>query len=112
MTDTKHKPVSLFTGDILRPAILASFAKLDPRIQIRNPVMFVVELTAIIATGAWIKQIAGGAPLGGGHEATWFTVTVAVWLWLTVVFANLAEALAEGRGKAQADALRTMRSPR
>ncbi len=109
MTD-KNQPVSLFTGDILRPAILASFAKLDPRIQLRNPVMFVVELTAIIATGAWIKQLAGGAPLGGGTEPSWFTFTVAIWLWLTVVFANLAEALAEGRGKAQADALRSMRA--
>ena len=52
----------------------------------------------------------GGGPLGGGDEPAWFTFTVAVWLWLTVVFANLAEALAEGRGKAQADALRAMRT--
>jgi K+-transporting ATPase ATPase B chain len=101
---------SLFAPEILRPAILASFAKLDPRIQVRNPVMFVVEIGAVITTGAWLIQLFGGGPLGGGHEPAWFTFTVAFWLWLTVVFANMAEALAEGRGKAQADALRAMRS--
>jgi K+-transporting ATPase ATPase B chain len=101
---------SLFAPEILRPAILASFAKLDPRIQVRNPVMFVVEIGAVITTGAWLIQLFGGAPLGGGHEPAWFTFTVAFWLWLTVVFANMAEALAEGRGKAQADTLRAMRS--
>jgi K+-transporting ATPase ATPase B chain len=101
---------SLFSAEIVRPAILASFAKLDPRIQFHNPVMFVVELGAVITTGAWLIQLFGGAPLGGGHEPAWFTFTVAIWLWLTVVFANLAEALAEGRGKAQADTLRAMRS--
>jgi K+-transporting ATPase ATPase B chain len=101
---------SLFSGEIVRPAILASFAKLDPRIQIRNPVMFVVEIGALITTGAWLIQLFGGQPLGGGHEPAWFTFTVTVWLWLTVVFANMAEALAEGRGKAQADTLRAMRS--
>jgi K+-transporting ATPase ATPase B chain len=101
---------SLFAPEIIRPAILASFAKLDPRIQVRNPVMFVVEIGAVITTGAWLIQLFGGQPLGGGHEPAWFTFTVAFWLWLTVVFANMAEALAEGRGKAQADALRAMRS--
>jgi len=101
---------SLFSADIVRPAIVASLAKLDPRIQIRNPVMFVVEIGALISTGAWVIQLFGGNSLGGGHEPAWFTFTVAFWLWLTVVFANLAEALAEGRGKAQADTLRAMRS--
>ncbi|MEA2218088.1 MAG: potassium-transporting ATPase ATP-binding subunit [Solirubrobacteraceae bacterium] len=101
---------SLFSAEIVRPAILASFAKLDPRIQIRNPVMFVVEVGAVISTGAWLIQAFGGHSVGGGHEPAWFTFTVAVWLWLTVVFANMAEALAEGRGKAQADTLRAMRS--
>ena len=61
--------------------------------------MFVVEIGAVITTVAWLIQVFGGAPLGGGHEPAWFTFTVAVWLWLTVVFANLAEALAEGRGR-------------
>ena len=64
--------------------------------------MFVVEIGAAITTGGWLIQVFGGPPLGGGNEPAWFTFTVAVWLWLTVVFANLAEALAEGRGRAQA----------
>jgi K+-transporting ATPase ATPase B chain len=106
---TPHRS-SLLRREIIRPAILASLAKLDPRIQVRNPVMFVVEIGALITTGAWLIQLFGGSSLGGGHEPAWFTFTVAFWLWLTVVFANLAEALAEGRGKAQADMLRAMRS--
>jgi potassium-transporting ATPase ATP-binding subunit len=100
----------MFGPGILRPAVLVSLAKLDPRVQIRNPVMFVVEIGAVITTFAWLIQVFGGGPLGGGDEPAWFTFTVAIWLWLTVVFANLAEALAEGRGKAQADALRAMRT--
>jgi potassium-transporting ATPase ATP-binding subunit len=92
---------SLFTPNILWPAIGASLKKLDPRIQVRNPVMFVVEVGAVITTIAWIA---------GGPDPGWFTFTIAVWLWLTVIFANLAEALAEGRGRAQAATLRAMRS--
>ena len=72
--------------------------------------MFVVEIGAFITTIGWLVQAFGGQPLGGGDEPAWFTFIVAVWLWLTVVFGNLAEALAEGRGKAQADALRAMRT--
>ena len=72
--------------------------------------MFVVEVGALITTIGWLIQAFGGEPLGGGNEPAWFTFTVALWLWLTVVFANLAEALAEGRGKAQADALRATRT--
>ena len=72
--------------------------------------MFVVEIGAVITTVAWLIQLFGGSPLGGGDEPAWFTFTVAVWLWLTVVFANLAEALAEGRGRAQAASLRAMRT--
>ena len=64
--------------------------------------MFVVEVGAVVTTVAWLIQLFGGAPLGGGDEPAWFSFTVAIWLWLTVVFANVAEALAEGRGKAQA----------
>jgi K+-transporting ATPase ATPase B chain len=100
----------MFSAELVWPALRGSFAKLDPRVQVRNPVMFVVELGAVITTIAWAIQLGGGEPLGGGDEPAWFTFTVAVWLWLTVVFANLAEALAEGRGKAQADALRAMRT--
>ncbi|HEV7773689.1 MAG TPA: potassium-transporting ATPase subunit KdpB [Conexibacter sp.] len=100
----------MFSAALLWPALRGSLVKLDPRVQVRNPVMFVVELGAVITTIAWAIQLGGGGPLGGGDEPAWFTVTVAIWLWLTVVFANLAEALAEGRGKAQADALRAMRT--
>ena len=93
-----------------RAALIASLTKLNPVHQVRNPVMFVVEIGAVITTLGWINQAFGGEPLGGGDEPAWFTFTVAAWLWLTVIFANLAEALAEGRGKAQADALRAMRT--
>ncbi|WP_028062800.1 potassium-transporting ATPase subunit KdpB [Solirubrobacter soli] len=100
-TGTPRKSKSLFTPEILWPAIGHSFAKLDPRVQVRNPVMFVVEVGAAITTIAWIL---------GSKDPGWFTFTIAVWLWLTVVFANLAEALAEGRGRAQAASLRSMRA--
>src|SRR5439155_16384678 len=99
-----------FGRSILIPAVIDSLRKLDPRVQVRNPVMFVVEIGALITTVAWLIQVFGGRPLGGGDEPAWFTFTVALWLWLTVVFANLAEALAEGRGRAQAVNLRAMRS--
>jgi K+-transporting ATPase ATPase B chain len=108
MTETKSR--SLFDREIIWPATIASVRKLDPRVQFRNPVMFVVEIGAAITTGGWLIQVFGGPPLGGGDEPAWFTFTVALWLWLTVVFANLAEALAEGRGKAQAASLRAMRT--
>src|SRR3954463_4861486 len=104
---------SMLSGEILRPAILQSLVKGDPRVQVRTPVMFVVEVGAVVTTVAWLIQVLGGAEAGPSHagqEPAWFTFTVAVWLWLTVVFANLAESLAEGRGKAQADTLRAMRS--
>jgi K+-transporting ATPase ATPase B chain len=99
-----------FDPTIMRAAVLASLRKLDPRVQWHNPVMFVVEIGAVITTIGWLIQAFGGEPLGGGDEPVWFTFTVAAWLWLTVVFANFAEALAEGRGKAQADALRATRT--
>src|SRR6476469_9045955 len=100
----------MLKADLLRPALLGSLAKLDPRVQVRTPVMFTVEVGAVITTVAWLIQVFGGKPLGGGDEPAWFTFTVAFWLWLTVVFANLAEALAEGRGRAQAATLRARRS--
>jgi potassium-transporting ATPase ATP-binding subunit len=99
-----------FDAAIVRRALLASLAKLDPRVQWHNPVMFVVEIGAVITAVGWLIQAFGGEPLGGSDEPAWFTFTVAVWLWLTVIFANLAEALAEGRGRAQADALRATRT--
>jgi potassium-transporting ATPase ATP-binding subunit len=101
---------SLFTPDVLWPALVASVRKLDPRVQLRNPVMFVVEVGAVLTTIAVISQAISGNALGGGNETLLFTITVTIWLWLTVIFANLAEGLAEGRGRAQADALRAMRT--
>ncbi|MDP9259102.1 MAG: potassium-transporting ATPase subunit KdpB [Actinomycetota bacterium] len=86
-------------------AIRASFPKLDPRLQIRNPVMFIVEVGSVITTGIFVKQV-----LQGDTNGLWFVGTIAVWLWLTVLFANFAEAIAESRGKAQASALRATRT--
>src|ERR1700710_2001453 len=99
---TETQARSLFDPEILRPALLESFVKLDPRVQVRNPVMFVVEIGAVITTITWLIQVFGGSPIGGGHERSWYTFTISVWLWLTVIFANNAEAFAEGRGRAQA----------
>ncbi|HEY7121069.1 MAG TPA: potassium-transporting ATPase subunit KdpB, partial [Solirubrobacterales bacterium] len=101
---------SIFDRALFLPALWASITKLNPRHQLHNPVMFVVEVGALITTIGWVNQVFGNPPLGGGDEPAWFTFTVAIWLWLTVVFANLAEAFAEGRGKAQADALRAART--
>jgi K+-transporting ATPase ATPase B chain len=105
---SERRAISLFRRDIVTRALLDSFAKLDPRVQIRNPVMFVVEIGAVITTITWFIQLGGGKSLGG-YEPSWFTFAISVWLWLTVVFANMAEAFAEGRGRAQADTLRSMR---
>ena len=100
--------ISLLGRDIVVRALLDSLKKLDPRVQIRNPVMFVVEIGALITTVTWFIQLGGGESLGGNDPA-WYTFTISFWLWLTVVFANMAEAFAEGRGRAQADTLRNMR---
>jgi potassium-transporting ATPase ATP-binding subunit len=94
-----QKPPSLFDWDIVRPAIGDSFGKLDPRLMAKNPVMFVTMVGAALTTvAAFTARIDRG-----------FIVQLAVWLWFTVLFANLAEAVAEGRGKAQADSLRKAR---
>jgi K+-transporting ATPase ATPase B chain len=106
----RNRPRSLFDRAIMLRAVVDSLIKLDPRHQLHNPVMFVVEIGAVITTGGWLIQVFGGPPLGGGGEPAWFAFSISAWLWLTVVFANFAEALAEGRGKAQADALRSMRT--
>ncbi len=105
----ERQAVSLFQRDIVVRALIDSLKKLDPRVQIHNPVMFVVEIGSVITTVTWLIQAFGGKPLGGGHEEAWYTFTIAFWLWLTVIFANMAEAFAEGRGRAQADTLRSMR---
>ena len=89
---------SLFDREILRQALVDSFKKLNPAIQIRNPVMFVVLVGTVVT---FIEAIA--------HPGI-FAWSITIWLFLTVIFANFAEAMAEGRGKAQADTLRRMRS--
>src|SRR4051812_33885046 len=97
----KRKPNTTLTDPkILMPAIGASFRKLDPRVMMRNPVMFVVEVVAALTTILFIRDVATGA----GHYA--FSFQINLWLWFTVLFANFAEAVAEGRGKAQAATLR------
>jgi K+-transporting ATPase ATPase B chain len=96
----------IFTREIVLSAIRDSFLKLDPRTLVRNPVIFIVEVGSVITTVIFLKDIF----TSGDHEPLWFTGTIAVWLWLTVLFANFAEAIAEGRGKAQANALRATRT--
>src|SRR3954454_19892692 len=98
MSAKAHK---LFDPSIVRRAVLDSFVKLNPRHQVRNPVMFVVYVGSILTTGLIF--------VGETGISTGFIVAVAVWLWFTVLFANFAEAMAEGRGKAQADTLRRAR---
>jgi K+-transporting ATPase ATPase B chain len=88
----------------MRRAVFDSFKKLDPRIQFKNPVMFIVEIGSVLTTAVFFQQ------LGTGTGSPLFTGQVTFWLWFTVIFANFAEAMAEGRGKAQADALRKTRT--
>ena len=97
----KRVPVSaMLDPKIVMPAIGSAFAKLDPRLMIKNPVMFVVEVVAALTTVIFLRDlVTGGANLG-------FTFQIILWLWFTVLFANFAEAVAEGRGKAQAESLR------
>jgi K+-transporting ATPase ATPase B chain len=97
--ERRPKARPFFEREIVTRAIADSFRKLDPRWQVRNPVMFVVEVGAALTTVFFIRDLVRGGPAG-------FDFAIAAWLWFTVVFANFAEAMAEGRGKAQADALR------
>ena len=101
----KQMPVSaLFDPKIVVPAIGSAFVKLDPRTLMKNPVMFVLEVVTALTTVILIRDVVtGGANLG-------FEFQIVLWLWFTVLFANFAEAVAEGRGKAQADALRRTRT--
>ncbi len=89
-----------------RSALVDGVRKLDPRVMVKNPVMFVVEIGSVLTTLLWIRDAVAPA---AGAPPTWFTGQVTLWLWFTVLFANFAEALAEGRGKAQAAALRGLR---
>lgn len=103
---SKHTPaeMGLFSPVILRPAILQAFRKLDPRSLARNPVIFSTALVSVLATGLVIREGLTGGPV------FWIGLQIAIWLWFTVLFANFAEAVAEGRGKARADAFRSTRS--
>ncbi|HUD70842.1 MAG TPA: potassium-transporting ATPase subunit KdpB, partial [Dongiaceae bacterium] len=100
------RAVSAWDGGIVRRALRDSLLKLDPRVQAQNPVMFVVEAGSALVTLAAFRDLV--AP-GGDAMPVWFTSQIALWLWFTLLFANFAEALAEGRGKAQAAALRGLR---
>ncbi len=100
----KSREISVFDPEIVVPAIGSAFAKLHPRVQIRNPVMFVVEIVATLTTVLFLRDLV----TGGTHMG--FAFQVILWLWFTLLFANFAEAVAEGRGKAQADALRRTRT--
>jgi K+-transporting ATPase ATPase B chain len=102
---TAHKDTAqALRRQLYQRAIGDSFAKLDPRLMIRNPVMFVVEVGSVLTTALWVQAL-----LGHGEAPAGFIGAVAIWLWFTVLFANFSEALAEGRGKAQAEALRRTR---
>ena len=90
--------------ELYQRAILESFVKLNPRWMVRNPVMFVVEVGSVLTTLLWIQAL-----FGRGEAPAAFIGAVTLWLWFTVLFANFAEAVAEGRGKAQAEALRRTR---
>jgi K+-transporting ATPase ATPase B chain len=99
-----RRKLSMFDRALFGPAVLDALRKLDPRVQWRNPVMFVVYLGSLLTTGLWIDALAGHA-----EAPPWFILSVAVWLWFTVLFANFAEALAEGRSKAQAASLKGLK---
>jgi K+-transporting ATPase ATPase B chain len=104
MAGTVVRARSLFEAAIVKQAILDSFRKLGFRRQARNPVMFVVYVGSILTTLLWLQAL-----VGQGEAPAWFIFWVSVWLWFTVLFANFAEAMAEGRGKAQAASLRRAR---
>ncbi len=100
-----RQSASIFSRELALAAVRDSFPKLDPRLQFKNPVMFIVELGSVITTGILILDL-----VRGDTSSLWFVASITVWLWLTVLFANFAEAIAEGRGKAQASALRATRT--
>ena len=102
---TAARRSSVFSREIVVAAIRDSFPKLDPRKQFKNPVMFIVELGSVITTAILVLDL-----VRGHYGQLWFVGVISLWLWLTVLFANFAEAIAEGRGKAQADALRATRT--
>ena len=103
------RPLAILDRSLIVPAIWASFRKLDPRTLVKNPVMFCVEIVSVLTTIFFLRDlIVGGGTVVGANAL--FSGQITVWLWFTVLFANFAEAVAEGRGKAQADALRRTRT--
>ena len=104
MSNPNATDVGLFAGHIIRPAIIQSLAKLDPRSLARNPVMFATALVSVLATILTIREGLVGGP------TFWIGAQITIWLWFAVLFANFAEAVAEGRGKARADAFRATKS--
>src|SRR6516162_6647545 len=96
----QSKARSLWDGKIIRQAVIDSLVKLNPRVMMRNPVMFVVEVGSVITTALLFREISQHSKEFG------FDLQITLWLWFTVLFANFAEAMAEGRGKAQAETLR------
>jgi K+-transporting ATPase ATPase B chain len=98
------KSTTMWDPKILGPAAISAFAKLDPRLMVKNPVMFVVEVVAALTTVIFLRDLV----VGGENQL--FTLQIIIWLWFTVLFANFAEAVAEGRGKAQAESLRRTRT--
>ena len=103
MTSANAEVISLFDAAIIRRATLDSFAKLNPVTLMRNPVIFFTEVVAVMVSVVGVEDVANGK--GGA-----FPITIAVWLWLTVLFATFAEAVAEGRGRARAESLKRARS--
>ncbi len=95
------KSLTLFEGAILRQAVMQAFVKLNPLHMMRRPVMFVVEAGSVLTTVLFFRSL-----FGPSEESPGFILAVSIWLWFTVLFGNFAEAMAEGRGKAQARALR------
>ena len=102
---TESRSRRMFDPSIVRRAAVEAFLKLDPRQQIRNPVMFVVLVVSVLTTALGVAAV-----LGKGEAPTGFIFGVAAWLWFTLIFANFAEAMAEGRGKAQAESMRRART--
>ncbi len=103
------KQLSMFDKSLVMPAMVDSVRKMDPRVQWRNPVMFVVYIGSMLTTIQWIQALRGHADDVASAASPGFVLGIALWLWFTVLFANFAEAMAEGRSKAQAAALRGLR---
>jgi K+-transporting ATPase ATPase B chain len=99
----EEKKITLWQPGLIKSAVAGSFRRLDPRLLWRSPVMFVVEIVSVVTTVISIENLVGSGPF-------WFNMQISIWLWFTVLFANFAEALAEGRGKAQAETLRRAQS--